>query len=204
MPTPASATATLGVIGRRGRDVTHVDDVEFGDVHPKFHRRGTKEHWQFAFAEAILAIQAAVSIQNARLIERLATTARTVPLTGVANRRQFEDVYEREWRRALRARGPIALLMIDIDEFKKYNDRYGHQGGDQVLVPHRPGPVDELGRERSMLRLIASGKIVSEIARELSLSVKTISTYRTRILEKMGLRNNAELMHYAMQHQLVE
>jgi DNA-binding NarL/FixJ family response regulator len=45
---------------------------------------------------------------------------------------------------------------------------------------------------------------VSEIAKELSLSVKTISTYRTRILEKMGLRNNAELMHYAMQHQLVE
>jgi DNA-binding NarL/FixJ family response regulator len=59
-------------------------------------------------------------------------------------------------------------------------------------------------REFQVLRLIASGKIVSEIARELSLSVKTISTYRTRILEKMGLRNNAELMHYAMQHQLVE
>jgi len=59
-------------------------------------------------------------------------------------------------------------------------------------------------REFQVLRLIASGKIVSEIAKELSLSVKTISTYRTRILEKMGLRNNAELMHYAMQHQLVE
>jgi two-component system, NarL family, invasion response regulator UvrY len=67
-------------------------------------------------------------------------------------------------------------------------------------------PLQELlsDREFQVLRLIASGKIVSEIARELSLSVKTISTYRSRILEKMGLRNNAELMHYAMQHQLVE
>jgi two-component system, NarL family, invasion response regulator UvrY len=67
-------------------------------------------------------------------------------------------------------------------------------------------PPQELlsDREFQVLRLIASGKIVSEIARELSLSVKTISTYRTRILEKMGLRNNAELMHYAMEHQLVE
>jgi two-component system invasion response regulator UvrY len=67
-------------------------------------------------------------------------------------------------------------------------------------------PPQELlsDREFQVLRLIASGKIVSEIAKELSLSVKTISTYRTRILEKMGLRNNAELMHYAMQHQLVE
>jgi DNA-binding NarL/FixJ family response regulator len=55
-----------------------------------------------------------------------------------------------------------------------------------------------------VLRLIASGRIVSEIARELALSVKTISTYRARILEKMRLRNNAELMHYALQHQLVE
>jgi DNA-binding NarL/FixJ family response regulator len=57
-------------------------------------------------------------------------------------------------------------------------------------------------REFQVLRLIASGKMVSEIAKELSLSVKTISTYRTRILEKMGMRNNAELMRYAMQHQL--
>jgi two-component system, NarL family, invasion response regulator UvrY len=67
-------------------------------------------------------------------------------------------------------------------------------------------PAQELlsDREFQVLRLIASGKMVSEIAKELSLSVKTISTYRTRTLEKMGLRNNAELMHYAMQHHLVE
>lgn len=58
-------------------------------------------------------------------------------------------------------------------------------------------------REFQVLRLIASGKMVGEIAKELSLSVKTISTYRARILEKMGLKNNAELMHYAMQHELV-
>ncbi len=66
-------------------------------------------------------------------------------------------------------------------------------------------PQDLLSdREFQVLRLIASGKLVSEIAGELSLSVKTISTYRARILEKMGLRNNAELMHYAIQQRLVE
>jgi two-component system invasion response regulator UvrY len=67
-------------------------------------------------------------------------------------------------------------------------------------------PLQELlsDREFQVLRFIASGRVVSQIARELALSVKTISTYRSRILEKMGLRNNAELMHYAMQHQLVE
>ena len=59
-------------------------------------------------------------------------------------------------------------------------------------------------REFQVLRLIASGKTVGEIGKELSLSVKTVSTYRARILEKMGLRNNAEVMRYAMRHQLVE
>lgn len=59
-------------------------------------------------------------------------------------------------------------------------------------------------REFEVLRLIASGKTVSEIGEELALSVKTISTYRTRILEKMKMKHNAELTHYAIKHELVE
>jgi DNA-binding NarL/FixJ family response regulator len=58
-------------------------------------------------------------------------------------------------------------------------------------------------REFLVLRLIASGKTVTAIAQELSLSVKTVSTYRTRILEKTGMVNSAELTHYAIQNQLV-
>ncbi len=57
-------------------------------------------------------------------------------------------------------------------------------------------------REYEVLRMIASGKTVKEIAEELSLSIKTISTYRTRILEKMGMKNNAQLIHYAIQNRL--
>ena len=58
-------------------------------------------------------------------------------------------------------------------------------------------------REYQVLCMIASGKTVKEIADILSLSVKTISTYRARILEKMGIKNNAELTHYAIQNNLV-
>jgi two-component system, NarL family, invasion response regulator UvrY len=58
-------------------------------------------------------------------------------------------------------------------------------------------------REFEVLRLIASGKTVSEIAGILSLSESTISTYRGRILEKMGMKTNAELTHYAIQNKLV-
>ncbi|MBK5095199.1 MAG: response regulator transcription factor [Deltaproteobacteria bacterium] len=58
-------------------------------------------------------------------------------------------------------------------------------------------------REYQVLRMIASGKTVTEIAQELSLSVKTISTYRSRILEKMRAKNNAELTRYAFANRLV-
>ena len=66
-------------------------------------------------------------------------------------------------------------------------------------------PAHELlsDREMQVLQLLASGKTVSDIAAELSLSVNTISTYRNRILEKLLLHNNAELTRYAMDHSLV-
>lgn len=59
-------------------------------------------------------------------------------------------------------------------------------------------------RELLVLRLIASGKTIKEISGDLSLSVKTVATYRSRIAEKMGLSTNVELTRYAMQHGLVE
>ena len=59
-------------------------------------------------------------------------------------------------------------------------------------------------REFQVMCLIASGKTTGEIADELSLSIKTISTYRARVLEKMGMKSNAELTHYAIKNKLVE
>jgi Response regulator containing a CheY-like receiver domain and an HTH DNA-binding domain len=59
-------------------------------------------------------------------------------------------------------------------------------------------------REFEVVRMIASGKTASQIAEELHLSVTTVSTYRARILEKMGLANNAELMRYALHNKLID
>ena len=68
------------------------------------------------------------------------------------------------------------------------------------------GPPHETlsDREFQVMRLIASGKTVSEIAELLSLSDKTISTYRARLLEKMGMKTSAELTHYAIRNELVD
>jgi diguanylate cyclase (GGDEF)-like protein len=64
-------------------------------------------------------------------LEELATTD---ALTGLRNRRKFDTAIEAEWRRAARQKMPLALLMIDADHFKSYNDTFGHQAGDQMLV----------------------------------------------------------------------
>ena len=68
----------------------------------------------------------------------------------------------------------------------------------------RPAHENLSDREYQVMCMIASGKTIKTIADELSLSVKTVSTYRTRILEKMRMKNNAELTHYSIQNRLVE
>ncbi|WP_432377902.1 sensor domain-containing diguanylate cyclase [Duganella sp. P38] len=63
-------------------------------------------------------------------LEQLATRD---GLTGLANRRCFDDTLGAEWQRALRNQQPLSLLMVDVDNFKQYNDAYGHLGGDECL-----------------------------------------------------------------------
>ncbi len=64
---------------------------------------------------------------------QLEELSRSDPLTGLANRRQFDEIKEVEFRRALRQDQPLAVLMCDVDFFKRYNDHYGHAQGDQCL-----------------------------------------------------------------------
>jgi diguanylate cyclase (GGDEF)-like protein/PAS domain S-box-containing protein len=68
-----------------------------------------------------------------RMNEELARIARIDGLTGLANRRHFDEVLHREWARARREKQCLSLLMTDVDFFKKYNDTYGHQPGDVCL-----------------------------------------------------------------------
>jgi diguanylate cyclase (GGDEF)-like protein len=90
---------------------------------------------------ALITFVLAVTLFLAREIGRRASAedkleelATTDPLTGLKNRRRFDAAMDDEWRRAMRQRTALSLLMIDADHFKAYNDTFGHQAGDQVLV----------------------------------------------------------------------
>lgn len=74
-----------------------------------------------------------MTAELARANQKLRRMSSLDGLTGAPNRRYFDDALETEWRRALRQGQPLALVMIDIDFFKNYNDRYGHLAGDECL-----------------------------------------------------------------------
>ena len=90
---------------------------------------------------ALISFVLAVTLFLAREIgrralaeDKLEELATTDALTGLKNRRKFDADINAEWRRAARHKTPLALLMIDADHFKAYNDSFGHQAGDQMLV----------------------------------------------------------------------
>ena len=72
--------------------------------------------------------------RRAHAEDKLEELATTDALTGLKNRRKFDTEIDAEWRRATRQKMPLALLMIDADHFKSYNDTFGHQAGDEMLV----------------------------------------------------------------------
>ncbi|HEX5613064.1 MAG TPA: response regulator transcription factor [Burkholderiales bacterium] len=128
------------------------------------------------------------------------------------------SMYPEEWHavQVLRAGGAGYLSKESATEELTAAIRKVAKGGRYVspalaeklasgLAPDRArAPHETLSdREYRVLWLLASGKPISQIAQEMFLSPSTISTYRTRILRKLGLANNAQLVQYAVQHQLV-
>lgn len=89
-------------------------------------------HMLFEFAVLADAFNA-MSRELAIKIDQLKHLSRYDSLTTLVNRQHFDLCLEQEWRRALRSHEPISLLMIDVDHFKRYNDYYGHVGGDDCL-----------------------------------------------------------------------
>jgi diguanylate cyclase (GGDEF)-like protein len=85
--------------------------------------------------------------QSLLLRELLSTDA----MTGIGNRRRFDDALDREWRRCSRSGKPLSLLMIDVDHFKAYNDHHGHLQGDECLRNVAQLLVESVGRPADLV-----------------------------------------------------
>jgi len=81
-----------------------------------------------------IANQIGFAVDNARLYKETKMDSLHDPLTGLANRRLMDIVFERSFTRAKRLQKPFSIIMLDIDYFKKYNDTYGHSAGDRILT----------------------------------------------------------------------
>jgi diguanylate cyclase (GGDEF)-like protein len=82
----------------------------------------------------VLASFAAIAIRHGRIHREVAQRAVTDGLTGLFNRHSFEEILIREFQRAERHGREFSLALVDVDDFKQYNDRYGHQAGDEALA----------------------------------------------------------------------
>jgi len=82
---------------------------------------------------ALISAEASIAIERAQLMDRLERAARTDDLTGLLNRRAWDEYLEREISRARRSGAPLCVAFLDLDRFKDYNDGFGHQAGDRLL-----------------------------------------------------------------------
>jgi diguanylate cyclase (GGDEF)-like protein/PAS domain S-box-containing protein len=97
-----------------------------------------------ALRDATARKVAEIALENAN--RHLAALAKSDGLTGLANRRHFDEVLDQELRRAQRVGAPLALIMLDVDRFKLFNDRYGHPAGDSCLRMIADAVVESLQR----------------------------------------------------------
>jgi diguanylate cyclase (GGDEF)-like protein len=94
---------------------------------------GAVDYIKKPFKNAIVKVRVNTHLQIARQLKENERLGRIDPLTGLANRRQFNERLELEWKQAIRDQVDIAFIMLDLDYFKQYNDTYGHPQGDELL-----------------------------------------------------------------------
>lgn len=106
----------------------------------------------YGLLSAILIILLAITVHTVlRQRHQLHALSHLDGLTGIANRRAFDATLEKEWQRGGRAREPLAILLMDIDFFKQYNDHYGHPAGDKCLRQVAQTITDQLTRSSDMV-----------------------------------------------------
>src|SRR5208282_5329694 len=156
------------------------------------HARATQEPWIAEFEPLAVALddmarKLAGREEELRIAnQHLEELASLDGLTGLANRRGFDRQLELEWQRAGERRDPIALMMIDIDHFKLYNDRYGHVAGDTCLR--------SVGETLSLVTLASAVLVARYGGEEFALLLPGLDLQRTTALAEAARRSIEDLL----------
>ncbi|MCM5511093.1 GGDEF domain-containing protein [Vibrio sp. SCSIO 43169] len=132
-----------------------------------------------------------LALANLSLQEKLRSQAMRDPLTGLFNRRYFEEVFEKEWAEASQSNTPVSLLMLDLDHFKRFNDNFGHDAGDYVLKEVANLLTREISEKHIACRLGGEELAVISpnctIKESIALANQIVNSVRTLHLDMKGL-----------------
>lgn len=112
-------------------------------------------------------------------------------LTGIANRRQFDETLKREWQRAQRESTPLSLILIDIDYFKLYNDTYGHQRGDECLQRVAVALAKTLSRPTDLVARYGGEEFVAVLPGTSAGGAEKIAERFRRVVQELDIRHGA-------------
>lgn len=158
------------------------------------HQCHQSRHWQESEIQllSILANQTAIAIHQAQLYQQLQAANQELHhlaivdgLTGVANRRYFDEYLSQQWQNLCQRNAPLSLILCDLDQFKEYNDTFGHQAGDKALkqvadamersVKHSTEMVARYGGEEFAIILPdIDGTAATRIAQEIRVRVRAL------------------------------
>ncbi len=182
--TPEEIEELLAEIGASTREVAKLFALNIGKC--RSYDRILDEAQQ---ALIQLSLQSQQQVQTIkRENETLQVKATTDPLTNLANRARFDEFFDEQFVRAYKHQRPLAILFIDIDHFKKVNDTYGHQAGDEVL--RRVGKVLKLSIRNIDLAARYGGEEFAIVVTE------TDSNAAARLADEIRLAIQSEVVHF--------
>jgi len=135
-----------------------------------------------------ISAQVAIALENAKLYEETKELSLVDDLTKVYNRRHFQKMIEMECKRAKRFNRPLSLLMVDVDHFKKFNDRFGHLEGDHLLVDIASVLADNL-REVDTIARYGGEEFAVILPNTVESDAEQVGMKLRELVEKMYVQN---------------
>ena len=155
---------------------------------------GASDYIAKPFNATVVTARVALHLQVVRQRHMLERLANIDGLTGLANRRRFDEVYATEWERARRAGRTLSLALLDIDCFKQYNDQYGHPAGDRVLRSVARTAASFMRRPVDLAARYGGEELVLLMPETFAEQARHVVTSLTRAIEQLTIAHCASVV----------